>query len=108
MAIDAVYSWDVKTHKGLRFMAVGAIGSSVGAKQWKPAHLVDFSDIVYQPRSRSMTSAAIKSGCSLVNICMTFIAFGFSFRKDKGGMALPAVNYSMLTGESKLSPVMVK
>jgi hypothetical protein len=78
-------------------MTVVAIGSSVRTKQGKPAHLVNFSDIVYQPRSRSMTSAAIKACRSLVNICMTFIAFGFSFRKNKCCMALTAINYSMLT-----------
>jgi hypothetical protein len=81
-------------------MTVAAIGSSVGAKQGKPAHLVNFGDIVYKPRSRSMTSAAIKACSSLVNICMTFIAFGFSFREDKRRMALTTINYSMLTGES--------
>jgi len=89
-------------------MAIAAIGSSVRTKQGKPAHLVNFGDIVYQPRSRSMTSAAIKTGCRLVNICMTVIAFSFSLRKNKSRVALTTINYSMLTGESKFCLIMVK
>jgi hypothetical protein len=55
-----------------------------------------------------MTSATIKACSGLVNIGVTFIAFGFCFRKYQGRMALPAVYLGMLPDQWQFGCVMIK
>jgi hypothetical protein len=55
-----------------------------------------------------MTSGTIEACRGLVNIGVTFIAFGFCFIKYQGRMALTAVNFGMLPNQRQFGSVMIE
>ena len=107
MAVQAFIPDPVEFQYRLGNMALITIQGGMGPNQWKAILIVQAGNIIHQPVLRSVATRTVRTDSSTMHIRMAGNTLRGSLGKDKGLVAIPAINYGMLAGkgESSLSVV---
>lgn len=96
MAIETFHTQRLEPQQRSRWMARLAIGRGMCTQQWKAAELMDFGDILNDPRLRRMAALAIGAQGLIMHILMAGNTFASGFVENQRFMALPATHRLVL------------